>query len=68
MTVRRVAILMSEVYRLATDNALRPEDAVGYLRDPRTFCHLVESSGALEDPIRRAALMKAIHREEIDGL
>ena len=67
MTAQRLAIVMSEVYWVATGDALRPEDAVGYLRDPKAFCHLVESSGVLKDPVRRAALLKAIHKEETDG-
>lgn len=67
MTARRTAIVMSEVYRLANGHALPPEDAFGYLRDPKTFCHLVESSGALGDQIRRVALEKAIQKEEPDG-
>lgn len=67
MTARRGAIVMSDIYRLATGNALQPDDAVGYLRDPKEFCHLVESSGVLKDPVRRAALLKAIHEEETDG-
>ncbi len=68
MTVRRAAIVVSDVYRLSTGNALRPEDAVGYLRDPKAFCQLVESSGVLKDPVRCEALVKAIHEEETDGL
>jgi hypothetical protein len=68
MTARRAAIVMSDIYRLATGNALQPDDAIRYLRDPKTFCHLVESSGVLEDPLRRAALVKAIQKEEPDGL
>jgi hypothetical protein len=60
MTARYVAIVMSDVYWVATGNALPPEDAVEYLRDPKVFRQLVESSGILEDPVRRAALVNAI--------
>ena len=68
MTARRAAIVMSDIYRLATGNALQPDDAIRYLRDPKAFCHLVESSGGLEDPVRRAALVKAIEKEETNGV
>ena len=68
MTARQAAVVMSDVYLVATGNALRPEDAIGYLHDPKAFRQLVESSGALEDPVRRAALVKAIQTEETDGL
>lgn len=68
MTARRMAIVMSDVYRVATGRTLQPEDAVGYLRDPKAFCQLLKSSGALEDPVRRVALVKAIQKEETDGV
>ncbi len=68
MTARRAAIVMSDVYQLATGKALRPEEAVEYLRDPRAFCHLIEASGALDDPLRRAALEKLIQEEVPDGV
>jgi len=68
MTEQSVAVVMSEAYRLATGNALQPEDALEYLRDPRAFCRLIKSSGALDDPRRRTALERLIVKEKRNGL
>ncbi len=68
MTGRSVAVVMSEAYSLITDDPLQPADAVGYLRDPKAFCRLIESSGALDDPIRRAVLEQLVLKEESDGV
>ena len=54
--------------RLATGNALQPEDAVQYLRDPKAFCRLIKSSGALDEPRRRAALEQLMVKEKRNGL
>jgi hypothetical protein len=68
MTARRVAIVMSDVYRLATGNALRPEDAVVYIRDPKAFREVVEASGVLDDAPKRSAIEKLIEGEVSDGV
>ena len=68
MKTRCVSEVMAEAYRLATDAPLRPEDAVKYLRDPKAFCRLLESSGALDDPVRRAGLEQLLLKEESDGV
>lgn len=68
MTEQSIAVVMSEAYRLATGKALQPEDALEYLRDPRVFCRLIESSGALDDPRRCTALEQLIVKEKRNGL
>lgn len=68
MSLRSVAVAMSEIYRIAMDEALPPEKAVQFFRDPKAFCDVIYSSGALNDPIRRAALEKLLREEEPDGV
>lgn len=66
--LRSVAAVMSEAYRLAMGKELPPEKAIHFLRDPKAFCHVIRSSGALNDPTRRAELEKLLREEEPDGV
>ena len=68
MSSRSVATVMAEAYRLAIGKELPPEKAVQFLRDPKAFCDVIRSSGALNDPTRRAELEKLLCEEEPDGV
>lgn len=68
MSSRRVATVMAEAYRLAIGKELPPEKAVHFLRDPKAFCDVIRSSGALNDPTRRAELERLLREEASDGV
>lgn len=59
---------MSEAYRLATGDRLEPKEAIEYLRDPKLLCRLIESSGTLTDPVRRAALEQLVLKRDHNGV
>ncbi|MGA2877625.1 MAG: hypothetical protein ABSG13_01610 [Bryobacteraceae bacterium] len=59
---------MKAVHRIATGMELSAEDAIRYFRDPNAFSRLVESSNALNDPIRRKAIERLIQKGATNGV
>lgn len=68
MSSRSVAVVISEAYRVAMGKTLPSQEAIRFLRDPKAFCDVIRSSGALNDPTRRAELEKLLREEEPDGV
>ena len=66
--IRHAVQLMKRLHEIATGRAPSAEDAIFYFRDPKEFSRVIQSSGALDDPIRRKAMEKLIQKGAVHGV
>lgn len=66
--LRHAVEVMKNAHRIATGMELSAEEAIRYFRDPKAFSHVIELSGALNDPVRRKAIERLIQKGATNGV
>lgn len=78
-TLLSLCEVMREMHRIATGQEITQQQAREYFRNPKRLAEVVESSGAVNDPEKSAALRELLEsnkvvssdkpgREESDGI
>lgn len=64
----RIVAVIEAVHRIATGTVLSEEAARHYFRDPTALTRLIKRSGALDSPLKRAALKQLLEEEVPHGV